>query len=73
MGHPGGGGSLDPHNLPWGDVGVVSVPLKATSSDLNRCPKKGTSSRGKSPRDVKTQVQVSKVVEVLGGVGDRNP
>jgi hypothetical protein len=27
----------------------------------------------KSTRDVKTQVQVSKVVEVLGGVGERNP
>ena len=72
MGHPGGGGSLDQHNLTWGDVGVVSVPLKATSSDLNRCPKRRTS-RGKSPRDVKAQAQVSKVVEVLGGVGDRNP
>ena len=33
-------GSLDQHNLTWGDVGVVSVPLKATSSDCNRCPKK---------------------------------
>jgi len=54
-------------------VTVVIVPLKTTSSDLNRCPRKGSSSRGKSPRDVKTQTQVSKVVEVLEGVGERNP
>ena len=50
MGHPGGGGSLDQHNLTWGDVGVVSVPLKTTSSDLNRCPKRNIIKRKKSSR-----------------------
>ncbi len=60
-------GSLDQHNLPWGDVGVVSVPLKATSSDLNRCPKKDHHQE-KGARDVRAQAQASKVVEVLGGV-----
>jgi len=54
-------------------VGVVSVPLKATSSDLNRCPRKGSSSRGKSPGDVKAQAQVSKVVEDVGRVVDKKP
>jgi len=65
-------GSLDQHNLPWGNVGVVSVPLKATSSDLNRCPKKDHHQE-KGVRDVRAQTQVSKVVEVLGEVGERNP
>ncbi len=65
-------GSLDQHNLPWGDVGVVSVPLKATSSDLNRCPKKDHHQE-KGARDVRAQAQASKVVEVLGEVGERNP
>ena len=27
------------HNLPWGMVGVVSVPLKTTLSELIRFPK----------------------------------
>jgi hypothetical protein len=39
-GTPGRRGSLDQHNLTWGEVGVVSVSLKFTSSDLNRCPTK---------------------------------
>ena len=50
MGHPGVGGSLDQHNLSWGEVGVVSVPLKDTSSDLNRCPKRNIIKRRKSSR-----------------------
>ena len=65
-------GSLDQHNLTWGNVGVVSVPLKATSSDLNRCPKKDHHQE-KGARDVRAQAQASKVVEVLGEVGERNP
>jgi hypothetical protein len=37
---PGGGG-LSTNTICLGrEVGVVNVPLKATSSDLNRCPKK---------------------------------
>ena len=50
MGHPGGGGSLDQHNLTWGDVGVVSVPLKDTSSDLNHVSKKDIIKRRESSR-----------------------
>ncbi len=65
-------GSLDQHNLTWGNVGVVSVPLKDTSSDLNRCPKKDHHQE-KGARDVRAQAQASNVVEVLGEVGERNP
>jgi hypothetical protein len=65
-------GSLDQHNLPWGNVGVVSVPLKATSSDLDRCPKKDHHQE-KGARDVRAQAQAAKVVEVeaLRGCGRR--
>jgi hypothetical protein len=51
---------------------VVSVSVKVTSSDLNRCPKKDHHQE-KGARDVRAQAQASKVVEVLGGVGERNP
>jgi hypothetical protein len=33
-------GSLDQHESAFGELGVVSVPMKATSSDLNRVSKK---------------------------------
>jgi hypothetical protein len=62
-------------------VGVVSVPFKATSSDLNRVsygyfgwfgwkglkyPKRNIIKR-REPRDVIAQAQASKRVEVLAG------
>ena len=59
-------GSLDQHNLPWGNVGVVSVPLKATSSDLNRVSKKEHhQEEGGLAQDVNAQAQVSIKVEGL--------
>ena len=70
---PGGSGISRPTRICLGEVGVVSVPLKATSSDLNRVSKKGTSSRGGKPRDVIAQAQATIKVEVLTGVGERNP
>jgi hypothetical protein len=42
--------------------GVVRVPLKTTSSELNRVSKKDIIKEGGRPRDVKTQTQVSKKV-----------
>jgi hypothetical protein len=37
---PGGSGFSRPTQSDFGEVGVVSVSLKATSSDLNRVSKK---------------------------------
>ncbi len=45
-------------------MGVVSVPLKATSSDLNRVSKKEHhQEEGGLAQDVKSQAQVSRKVE----------
>ena len=52
-GNTQGEGSPDQHETAFGEVGVVSVPLKATSSDLNRVSKKGHHQGGGRPQDVK--------------------
>jgi hypothetical protein len=44
-------------------VGVVNVPLKATSSDLNHVSKKEHHQEEGKPQDTKTQAQVSTEVE----------
>ncbi len=58
-------GSLDQHEICLGgEVGVVSVPFKTTSSDLNRVSKKEHhQEEGGLAQDVKAQSQVSRKVE----------
>ena len=63
MRHPGEVGSLDQHESVFGEVGVVRVPLKSTSPDLNHVSKKEHHQEGGNPQDVKTQSQVSTEVE----------
>ena len=62
---PGGSGISRPTQICLeGEVGVVSVPLKATSSDLNRVSKKEHhQEEGGLAQDVKAQTQVSRKVE----------
>jgi hypothetical protein len=62
---PGGSGISRPTRICLGgEVGVVSVPLKATSSDLNRVSKKEHhQEEGGLAQDVKSQAQVSRKVE----------
>jgi len=49
--------------------GVVSVSLKATSSELNHVSKQDIIKEGGNPRDVKTQAQVIKQYKVGGYQG----
>ena len=44
------------------EMGVVNVPFKTTSSELDRVSKKDIIKEVGGPRDVKTQTQVSKKV-----------
>jgi hypothetical protein len=62
---PGGSGISRPTQICLGgEVGVVSVPLKATSSDLNRVSKKEHhQEEGGLAQDVNAQAQVSIKVE----------
>jgi hypothetical protein len=50
---PGGSGISRPTRICLGEVGVVSVPLKATSSDLNRVSKKGHHQEDQEERNLK--------------------
>ena len=59
---PGRSGIPRPTRICLGEVGVVSVPLKSTSSELNHVSKQDIIKEGGNPRDVKTQAQVSKKV-----------
>jgi hypothetical protein len=62
---PGGSGISRPTRICLGgEVGVVSVPLKTTSSDLNHVSKKEHhQEEGGLAQDVKAQAQVSRKVE----------
>jgi hypothetical protein len=53
IGHPRETGSLDQHEDVLGEVGVVSVPLKATSSDLNHVSRKGHHQEDQEERNLK--------------------
>jgi hypothetical protein len=50
---PGGSGISRPTRICLGEVGVVSLPLKVTSSDLNRVSKKGHHQEDQEERNLK--------------------
>jgi hypothetical protein len=50
---PGGSGFSRPTRIYLGEVGVVSVPLKDTSTDLNRVSKKGHHQEDQEERNLK--------------------